>query len=198
MRNNPFVWFLIKFIKLKPIIYSIIYITSIILSIYIKDFFILLFSLIYIVFQVNIEMIISYFLTPKNYTIFLTPFSPRSFIQQQSNAVCLKSLVPIEIGLIINMLIQHYSFFEIISFSILTALFAYSFCLFIFSTIATLSVKLRKISISIIIGIVIFLTILIKVLSNEYIALIIMGIILFVFSHLSFKKLSFEKILGVK
>ena len=117
MTKNPFIWFSIKIIKSKPIIHFITLITTIGLSVYIKDVFILMAGLLFLVLQTNIEPIRSNFFNSENDVIFFTPFSPRLFIKKLSNAICLQSLILIEIELIINMVIQNYHFIQIIVFS---------------------------------------------------------------------------------
>ena len=75
MKNNPFIWFSVKFIKSRPRMLFMICALTIILSVYIVDFFILLLGLLYIAFNGSMEMIITCFLIPQNDIVFLFPFS---------------------------------------------------------------------------------------------------------------------------
>ena len=198
MKNNPFIWFSVKFIKSRPRMLFMICALTIILSVYIVDFFILLLGLLYIVFNGSMEMIITCFLIPQNDIVFLFPFSPCSFIQKQSSAMWLKSFILVELGLVLNTLTQHNSFLKMCGFSVLIALFIYSLCLFICSMLSILSVKTIKWITNIIIMLVTAFAILIKTVSNEYVSLIIISMLLFIFSNLNFKKLSFKILSGGK
>ena len=110
----------------------------------------------------------------------------------------LKSFILVELGLVLNTLTQHNSFLKMCGFSVLIALFIYSLCLFICSMLSILSVKTIKWITNIIIMLVTAFAILIKTVSNEYVSLIIISMLLFIFSNLNFKKLSFKILSGGK